>query len=530
MSREASAKDQRKNVLQKAFHMASGTLTSRILGLLRDIALGALFDRMITDAWSAAFRIPNLFRRLLGEGSLSVSFIPVFIECQTEDSNGIRARNLVNAVYSLLLVSVGIFTLCGIVFIEPLFRLLLSDTYVLSVERWELTLRLGRIMFGFTFFITLYAFYMGLLNALGSFGWPAVAPALLNISMLVFTFMPPTWFPGLGDGLAWGVLVGGFLQAGLLWGVLKSRNYLPRWQISAWTPKVGEVFRRLLPSILGLGLLQLSTLVNLYFASSLPAGAISYIYWADRLLEFPLSLIAVSIGSALLPSLSDLAEQKEHQRFREVAEESFLMTLFLALPAALGLYFLAEPIIEVLFYRGKFTTQDLLQTASVVRVYALSLLVISCGRVLLPLYYARKQTRFPMILAIICVLLHALLAGFFIRHAGLTGLIYASFFAAFVNAVMLFIGLLRWDMMLNPKRIWSSLWRMSIAAAVLVGVLGIQKALQNWFSGPLWVSLFLTILLSALAYCGSAALLRSPEFFRIRPSFPPWRDRRRQKE
>ncbi|WP_157684701.1 murein biosynthesis integral membrane protein MurJ, partial [Bdellovibrio bacteriovorus] len=322
----------------------------------------------------------------------------------------------------------------------------------------------------------------------------------------------------------------GMLQAGLLFLVLRSRGYLPRWQALGWSPKVKEVFVRLVPGILGIGLLQLSTLVNLYFASRLPEGSLSYIYWADRLLEFPLSLIAVSIGSALLPTLSDLASRGDHVRFRETAEESFLMNLFLALPASLGLYFLAEPIVEVLFFRGRFNSHDLAQTASVLKVYALSLLVISCSRVLVPLYYAKKQTRYPMVLSLVCVLLHILLAGFFIRQAGLVGLVYASFFAAFVNAVMLFVGLLRWDLMLSPQRLWRSFWRMGIAAFALVGALKIQEALQTYFAGPLWISLFVTITVAVIVYFGSAQVLRLEEFLRIRPSFRLWSDRLRQKE
>ena len=530
MSHEASVKEQRKNVLKSAFRMASGTLTSRVLGLFRDIALGALFDRTVTDAWTAAFRIPNLFRRLLGEGSLSVSFIPVFMQAEIQDTSGQQSRNLVNALYSLLLVAMGCLALLGIVFIEPLFRLLLSETYMLSPEKWELTLRLGRIMFGFTFFVTLYAFYMGLLNALGSFGLPALAPALLNVSMLVFTFMPPAWFAGNGDGLAWGVLIGGLLQAGLLALVLRARGYLPQMQITLWNPQVKEVMQRLLPGILGLGLLQLSTLVNLYFASGLPEGSISYIYWADRLLEFPLSLISVSIGSALLPTLSEFAAGGDRQRFRETSEESFLMNIFLALPASLGLFFLAEPMIEVLFHRGQFNAQDLVQTAAVLKVYALSLLAISCSRVLVPLYYAQKQTRYPMVLSIVCVILHVLLASSFIRQWGLVGLIYASFFAAFVNAVMLFVGLLRWDMMFDMRRVGRSLWRLALSAAGLVLVLKTHSALQSVLPGPKWISLFSTIVLSVIVYFGIAGLLKSEEFLRIRPSFQLWRDRRRQKE
>lgn len=174
--------------------MSLGTLVSRFLGLLRDILLGALFDRIVTDAWTAAFRIPNLFRRLFGEGALSVSFVPEFIEAQSQDSSGLAAKNFANAVYTVLLIFLAIITLLGFVFIEPLFKILLSPEYMLNEARWDLTVRLGRIMFGFVFFICQYAYFMGLLNALGSFALPAAAPALLNISMLIFTVVPTDLF------------------------------------------------------------------------------------------------------------------------------------------------------------------------------------------------------------------------------------------------------------------------------------------------------------------------------------------------
>lgn len=160
MSQEASGlKEDQKKVLKRAFFMAAGTLTSRILGLLRDVAMGALFDRMVTDAWTAAFRIPNLFRRLLGEGALSVSFIPVFMEAQGSDPGGVRGKNLVNGLYTLFLIAMGVVAVLGAVFMEEIFRYLLSDRYG-TAEKWFLTVRMGRIMFGFVFFVCTYAYLM----------------------------------------------------------------------------------------------------------------------------------------------------------------------------------------------------------------------------------------------------------------------------------------------------------------------------------------------------------------------------------
>lgn len=522
MSQEARGlKEDRKKVLKRAFFMASGTLTSRILGLLRDIALGALFDRGVTDAWTAAFRLPNFFRRLLGEGSLSVSFIPVFMEAQAGDPSGVRARNLMNSLYSFLLVALGVGTLLGIIYIEPLFHLLLSEAFMADPEKWELTLRMGRIMFGFVFFVSGYAFYMGILNALGSFGLPAAAPALLNISMLVFTFMPQEWFPQKGDGLAWGVLIGGLLQAVFLAIALIGRGYFPRFQSRFWSRDLKTVLRGMGPGLVGMGLLQFSTLVNLYFASSLSQGSISYIYWADRLLELPLSLISVSLGAALLPTLSHLASQGLFEKFRETAQESFLMNLFLAWPAALGLFFLAEPIVETLFLRGHFEQADLVATASILKIYAVSLVLISCSRVLMPLYYAMKNTSMPMVLALFCLLLHILMAPIFMRQWGLQGLLLSGLFSAFVNASMLMLGLARWGVGFEVKKVFYSSAKFFAAGGGLVAVLmsyGIFMELLG--RGLQMLALLITIVLAMIVYFSLSALLKCEEFSKIRRSFP----------
>lgn len=500
--------------------MASGTLTSRILGLLRDVALGALFDRTVTDAWTSAFRIPNLFRRLLGEGSLSVSFIPVFMEAEAADPHGVRAKNLANGLYTLLLIVLGVLTLLGVIFTEDIFRLLLADSYGSLAEKWDLTVRMGRIMFGFVFFVCSYAYFMGILNALGSFGLPAAAPALLNISMLIFTFMPPEWFPARGDGLAWGVFVGGLLQALLLWFALKSRNYLPHFRMNIWNEDVKQVLRNMIPGLVGMGLLQFSTLVNLYFASSLPEGSISYIYWADRLLELPLSLISVSIGAALLPTLSALAAAKDKEKFRETSQESFLMNLFLAWPAALGLFFLAEPIIEVLFLRGRFTLEDVQSTGAVLKIYAASLVLISCSRVLMPLYYSIKNTWFPAVVSVFCLVVHVTVAPILMQSQGLLGLMYSGLLSTFLNALILLIGLRYWDLSFSWGRLVKSVSKFVIAGVGLALTLKIHDFLSLEIGkGLQMLALFITIIGAVIVYFSLAALLRCEEFTKIRPLF-----------
>ena len=185
--------------------MAFGTMTSRVLGQLRESLLAYYFDKRITDAWAAAFRIPNMFRRLLGEGSLSVSFIPIFVEAKHD--NHLRAQNLVNSVYSFLLVILGCLTAVGILYPDPLLGLVLDANYINDVEKYLLTLRMTKIMFGFVFFISSYAYMMGILNALGQFTLPALAPTFWNICMIISTLLPDEYFQVQGDQLALGVLV-----------------------------------------------------------------------------------------------------------------------------------------------------------------------------------------------------------------------------------------------------------------------------------------------------------------------------------
>ncbi len=485
--------------------MASGTLTSRILGLMRDIALAALFDRAITDAWAAAFRLPNLFRRLLGEGSLGVSFIPIYMEAQVGDPTGVKARNLANAFYTLLLICLGTFSCLGIIFAESLLGWILSSDYQAQAGQWDLTVRMARIMFGFIFFVSSYSYFMGLLNALGSFGLPALAPALLNVSMLVFTFLPPQWFPVHGDGLAWGVLIGGFLQAALLWGALARKGYLPQVQRSFWSPDVQRVFRNLGPSFLGMGLFQFSTLVNLYFASSLPSGAISSIYFADRLLEFPLSLVSVSLGTALLPMLSSWAAEGKKDQIGESVRQNFALNFYLAFPAAIGLAVLATPIVKVLFYRGHFTEADLLATAEVLQILAISLIFISAARVLVPVYYALQKAQIPAISALGSLGLHISMAGWWIENHGLRGLMISGLVSAIFQFGVLLFCLKSQSIEIFNRALSSELLKIFGVGILLAVISSSYGVLESWV--PAWIALVLTILLSGAAYFGSSFIV-----------------------
>lgn len=432
---------EKNEVVSNALSMAMGTMSSRVLGLLREIMLTSLFPRFITDAWTVAFRLPNIFRRILGEGSLSVSFIPIFVEAGLESPE--RARNVANGVYTVLLLVLGLITALGLIYIEPLLRLMLDENFYQIADKMELTVRMSRLMFGFIFLVCTYAFFMGILNALGSFALAAMAPTLFNISMIISTLLPSDWFSSPGDGLALGVLIGGFLQLGILVPALKKKNYLPQiqWKIGTCfqNKDVQKVFRHMVPGLFGLGLLQMTTLINQKFASELGEGAITYIYLADRLLELPLSLISVSLGTALLPTLSGFWSRQEKDKMSETLSHHLQLNLFLVFAAALGLFVLAQPIVEVLFERGKFGPHDVAMTVQVLQVWALIMIPSSLVRVFAPAYYSVKNTWFPALVSLICLILHILVAPVLMEKWGLRGLNISSLLSSTLNVFLLLI-------------------------------------------------------------------------------------------
>ncbi len=511
--------EERAKVVLYAASMAFGTLTSRVLGLVREMAFAAFFGRTVTDAWTAAFRLPNLFRRLLGEGSLSVSFIPVFVEARLADpeQNGqpsVRAKNLVNSFYTLLLVVLSVLTVLGIIFAEPVLNLLLDPKYLEVAGKMALTVRFARIMFGFIFLMSTYAFFMGILNALGKYALAAMAPTFFNVAMIVSTLLPNRFFSVEGDGLAWGVLVGGLLQTLVLVPSLISKGYFPSFSFQWRNPDIYRIFKSMAGGFIGLGLMQITTLVNMRFASHLGEGAISYIYWADRLLELPLSLVSVSLGTALLPTLAAMWSRKEATRMSETTHFYLRLNLFVAIPSALGLYFLARPIVELLFQRGHFSSDDTLATATVVQIYSLILVPTSCVRVLAPAYYAVKNTWFPALVSGFSLIVHVIIAPILMRNYGLSGLNFSAFVSSGLNFILLlglysrFITSFQWAH-LGVQTLKFFVPGLCMAGTLLLYPFWRGLMLEN-FLGHL-LSLGFALMLAAIVYLGISTLMRLEE-------------------
>ena len=426
--------------------MSLGTMLSRVLGMVRDILISTLFSRTVTDAFVVAFRLPNMFRRLLGEGSLSVSFIPVFVgelnvpAEELEEVRAQRARELANGIYTILMIVTVSLTVLGIIYMEPLLRLMLRGESYLSIPgKLEQTVYLGRIMFGYLFLVTTYAYYMAIANALNKFLIPAMGPALFNLFCVISSVLPQEWLDQPGAMSAWGVIVGGVFQALIVGVQIWRLGFFPRITMKVHVPGAWIVLRNMVPGILGSGVAQLTTIVNMAFASYLPEGSHSYVYWGDRILELPQSLIAISLGTALLPMLSKHWVEGKKQQMIDASNNYLRFLLYLSLPAAVGMYVLALPLVQVLFVRGQFGIDDALATVNVIQIYSFLLIFSGMSRVLVPSFYAIKNTWLPALLGALSLLVHLGLCQYTIGVFGLNGLVGSTAMSGAFNAIALMI-------------------------------------------------------------------------------------------
>lgn len=512
---ESNQQDRGRHVVVQALMMSMGVMTSRILGLVRESLFAALFSRTVTDAWYVAFRLPNIFRRLFGEGSLSVSFIPVFVEARVKGDGTDRSHRLVNGFYTLFFLLLSILTAIGVLFPEPLLNVLLDDKYHLIPGKFDLTVLMARIMFVYIFLVCTYAYFMAILNALGSFGLPAMAPTFFNVCMVLSTLIPGAWLQWEGQGLAWGVVAGGIVQAAVLVPSLRKYGYWPKLTINFSHPDVWKVLRNMLPGLLGMGLLQLTTLVNMRFASELGEGPISFINLADRLLELPLALVSVSLGSALLPTLARMWTEDRREEMSATSNYYLRLNLFICVPAAIGLFVLALPVVELLFQRGKFSPVEAAATAGVVKVYAFLIISNSLVRVFVPSYYAVKNTWFPALASAICLGVHLIVAPILMRDYGLYGLNSSAVVSSTLNFLMLsfayryFVGAFGWGKVLKHFALFL------IAGLLMAGALQVygpaRELLGDRFVGKL-VALFFSIAVGASVYGAIAWALKFEEF------------------
>ena len=521
-------KSQKKNSTQpqsslffSALGMGLGTLISRILGFVRDIILVGFFPQFVTDAFLLGFKVPNFFRRITGEGALAVSFIPRFLGLKLKDEES--AKTLKDVVFTFLFTLSGLITFFGILFMPQVLRFLLSlsgkGEIFSDPESMVFAVKMGRWIFFYTFLVIQFAYFMTVLNAYKRFWVAGLAPAFFNLGFLSMAFLPNSVVSFSGFQLALGVLVGGSLQ--LLVVGLDHVQHIgwPQFNFSFNFKPFKKVLLATLPSIAGIGVLQFISIINIGFCAQVGVGALTYLYLADRLLELPQSLIAVSLGTAMFPNLSELWIT-DRNKFDKILLQSIRLYIFFGLPSAIGLIFMALPITQLLFQRGETTLLEALKVASLVQIYGGVLVISGINRMILPVYYSFKNTWYPASVSLLVVTSHYFVGQLFVSEFGLRGVALTTLLSTFINFFCLFLGLKCFVGRSYIEEIFKALFNFSIPALVLTGglwsftkLIPVEKTLE------FYVYTLLALVGSVVVYFGVSAVAKVKEILYLRAFF-----------
>jgi putative peptidoglycan lipid II flippase len=494
--------------------VGAATLLSRVLGFLRDVAVAWFFGAgLAADAFFMAFTIPNLLRRLFAEGSLTISFIPVFTE-YLEKRGREEAFKLARSAWWLLTVILVVVSLLGVVLAPVVLRVLAPGFFAIPAK-FDLTVLLARIMFPYIFFIGLVALAMGILNALGHFAAPALAPVLLNVAMIGSLFVISPHLETPSAGLAIGVIIGGGLQLALQMVVMIRKGFHLLVRSPLYHVAIRRIALLMTPAVFGAAVYQMNVLVGRFLASLLPEGSVSYLYYADRLVQFPLGVFAIALATAVLPSLSRQAAAQDMEGLRQSYTYALKLVLFVSIPAMTGLIILREPIVKLLFERGAFGEMTTQRTAEALLYYALGLWAFSGARIVISAFYALQDTKTPVRLAVVSLLVNMVLSVVLmgpLRHGGLA---LATSLASAVNLVLLSRALRKRLGGINGRGIVrSALWS-CLSSAVMGGMiaLGTLWAMPACEASPWYLLAWVvgSVAGGALLYGGSAWLFRCPE-------------------
>jgi len=474
-------------LLKSTSVVSTMTLLSRILGLVRDIVFARFFGATIVmDAFIVANRIPNMLRRFFAEGAFSQGFVPVMARYK-ENREHAESREFVDAVAGTLGLVLFIVTLVGVI-AAPLLVLVVAPGFVGEDGRFDLATAMVRFTFPYLLFVSLTAFAAGILNTYGRFAAPAFTPVILNVVLIACALWLAPQLDEPGMALAYGVFLAGIAQLLFQIPFLAKIHAIPR---PRWRPRhdgVRRVGTLMLPAIFGSSVAQINVLVGGIIASLLGVGKISYLYFSDRLMEFPLGLFGIALATVMLPTLSRQAANHSMGEFSRTIDWALKLVVLIALPAAIGLVLLASPLLVTLFYGGIFSRLDVEMAAISLQAFALGLVGFSFVKILAPAFFAREDTRTPVRYGLIALainfVLSVLLAWYLTRveyAASHAGLALATSVAAIANAWLLYRGLRREGLLTHTAGWGLLMLRVLIAnAAMSAAILWLQQPLDWW--------------------------------------------------
>ncbi|MDP6608959.1 MAG: murein biosynthesis integral membrane protein MurJ [Vicinamibacterales bacterium] len=475
-------------LVRSASVIGAATMTSRLLGLVRDQVLAYLFGAgNAMDAFYIGFRIPNLMRDLFAEGAMSAAFVPTFTRRLTTQGRT-QAWQLGNQLINALLLVTGLIVVAGIFFAPQLVALLAADFDDVP-GKLALTTQLTRTMLPFLSLVAIAAVLMGMLNSLQQFFTPALSPAMFNLAMIASGFALVPVMPSLGlppiTGMALGALVGGFGQVLLQWPALHRAGFRYRPILDPRDRGLREVLRLMGPGTLGLAAVQINLLVNTVLATGEGTGAVSWLSYAFRLMYLPIGLFGVSIATAALPTLARQAARQAPDEMRRTVSSGLRLMLMLNVPATVGLVALAAPIVALIFERGNFTATDTAATAAALTFYAPGLLGYSAVKIAVPTFYALKDSRTPALVSVASVGLNVALNLVLVRFMGFRGLALGTSIAALLNAAALLVLLRRRFEGLEARRIAVAFVKIAVASAVMGwAALATERWLATFWTDP----------------------------------------------
>ncbi len=470
------------NLLKALATVSSMTFVSRILGFVRDAVIARVFGAgLATDAFFVAFRIPNLLRRLFAEGAFSQAFVPILSEYRSRQGDQ-AAKLLVERTATLLSLVLFVVSLAGVA-LAPVIIYISAPGFAANASKFGITVAMLRITFPYILFISLVSIAGGVLNTWSHFAVPAITPTLLNISFIAAALLAAPYFDPPVMALAWAVFLGGILQLALQLPALARIGMLPRPRLAVRDAGVRRILTLMGPAVAGVSVSQISLIINTIFASFLINGSVSWLYYADRLMEFPTGLLGVALGTVLLPSLSKYHATADAERYSRLLDWGLRLTVILALPAAAALASLALPLVTTLFHYGEFGQNDVFMTRRALIAYAIGLLGLILVKVLAPGFYARQNIRTPVRIAIVTLLATQALNAALIMPLGHAGLALSIGLGACLNAGLLYRSL-RALSIYRPQPGWG-MFSLKVLTATLIMVAVLLAATGTdawWFS------------------------------------------------
>jgi len=500
-----------KSLLKSTVSVGAMTLISRILGFARDILIARLFGTSAgADAFFVAFKIPNFMRRLFGEGAFSLAFVPVLSEYKTQRGDA-EVQRLIDHVAGVLGGILFVVTVIGVI-AAPILVALFAPGFLDEPDRYALTVEMLRITFPYLMFISLTALAAGILNSYGFFSAAAFTPVILNVSLIAAAVLLAPYLDQPVTALAWGVFFGGIFQLLFQFPFLRRLGKLPRPRWQRKDEGVRRIIKLMMPAIFGSSVVQINLLFDTLIASFLVTGSVSWLYFSDRLVEFPLGIFGIALATVILPNLSQKHADQSAEAFSSTLDWALRLVVVLALPAALALAVLAAPMIATLFQYGEFSAHDTLMAARSLVAYSLGLLSFILVKVLVTGFYSRQDTKTPVrigIIAMVANMVFNVLLVFPLAHAGLA---LATSLSALLNALLLY-RILRREGVYQPGAGWLPLVLRVVSASVAMalvlwlGVAGIEQWFEwgwlqrSWHLG-MWVVVGGTVYFAVLWLCG----------------------------